>query len=50
MIAHLRGQTNIGDRRLAAEARRPLLLIGDHILLEVLQGAPILLRKRLAMH
>ena len=38
-IAHLRGHRTAATDRLAAEARRQKLLIGDLILLEVLQGA-----------
>ncbi len=38
-IAHLRGDRTAATDRLAAEARRQPLLIGDLILLEVLQGA-----------
>ena len=38
-IAHLRGHRNPATAKLEAEARRQKLLIGDLILLEVLQGA-----------
>jgi predicted nucleic acid-binding protein len=38
-IAHLRGDVTPGTAKLQAEARRQPLLIGDLILLEVLQGA-----------
>jgi len=38
-IAHLRGHRTAATDILAAEARRQPLLIGDLILLEVLQGA-----------
>jgi predicted nucleic acid-binding protein len=38
-IAHLRGARTAATARLAVEARRQPLLIGDLILLEVLQGA-----------
>lgn len=38
-IAHLRGERTAATARLAVEARRQPLLIGDLILLEVLQGA-----------
>ena len=38
-IAHLRGEQNAATAKLAVEARRQPLLVGDVILLEVLQGA-----------
>ncbi len=38
-IAHLRGHRTAATDKLEAEARRQPLLIGDLILLEVLQGA-----------
>jgi len=38
-IAHLRGHRTSSTAKLEAEARRQPLLIGDLILLEVLQGA-----------
>lgn len=38
-IAHLRGHRTSATAKLEAEARRQPLLIGDLILLEVLQGA-----------
>jgi predicted nucleic acid-binding protein len=38
-IAHLRGQRTPATAKLEAAANRELLLIGDLILLEVLQGA-----------
>ncbi len=38
-IAHLRGERTSATAKLAAEAGRQPLLIGDLILLEVLQGA-----------
>ncbi|HYB08574.1 MAG TPA: PIN domain nuclease [Alphaproteobacteria bacterium] len=38
-IAHLRGQTTLATVKLEAVAAREPLLIGDLILLEVLQGA-----------
>jgi len=38
-IAHLRGRRTLATAKLEAAATRELLLIGDLILLEVLQGA-----------
>ena len=38
-IAHLRGHRTLATSKLEAAATRELLLIGDLILLEVLQGA-----------
>lgn len=38
-IAHLRGQTTPATTKLGAAAKREPLLVGDLILLEVLQGA-----------
>jgi len=38
-IAHLRGYRTLSTEKLQVEARRQPLLIGDLILLEVLQGA-----------
>lgn len=38
-IAHLRGQETASTGRLAAAAEREPLLVGDLILLEILQGA-----------